>query len=122
MQQLEDDVFDIFTDVARFGESGRVGDRERHFENPRQRLGKQRLARAGRTDQQDVRLLQFDIAVAVLLRHEDALVVVVDGDSEFLLRLILPDDVLIKPLLDILRLKKREQILTGLLAAVVFEN
>src|SRR6185312_6140479 len=54
LQQLLDDVLDVLTDVARFGERGRIGDRERHVQQARERLGEQRLAAAGRADQQDV--------------------------------------------------------------------
>ncbi len=80
LQQAEDDVLDVLADVAGLGEAGRVGDGERHLEEARQRLRQQRLARAGRPDQQDVRLLQLDVAGDQL--RVDALVVVVDRDRE----------------------------------------
>ena len=64
LQQLLDDVLDILADVTGFGQRGRVGDRERHVEQPRQGLGEQGLARAGRTDQQDVGLGQLDVVLA----------------------------------------------------------
>jgi hypothetical protein len=60
LQQLLDDVLDVLTDVAGFGQRGGVGDRERHVEQARQRFGQQRLARTGRTDQQDVGFAQLD--------------------------------------------------------------
>jgi hypothetical protein len=59
----DDDVLDVLADVARLGEVGGVGDRERHVEDARQRLREQRLARAGRPEQEDVRLLQLDVVV-----------------------------------------------------------
>ena len=59
--ELEDDVLDVLADVAGLGEGGGVGDGERHREQPGQRLGEQRLARAGGADQEDVRLLQLDV-------------------------------------------------------------
>ena len=46
LDQLEEDVLDVFADVARFGERGGVGDRERHLQHARQRLREQRLAAA----------------------------------------------------------------------------
>src|SRR3954470_12849538 len=49
--ELEDDVLDVLADVAGLGESGGVGDGERHREQARQRLGEQRLASAGGADQ-----------------------------------------------------------------------
>ena len=35
LQQLEDDVFDVFAHVTGFGQGGRVGHRERDVKNPR---------------------------------------------------------------------------------------
>jgi len=33
LQQAYEDVLDIFADVARFGQRGRIGDREWHVQN-----------------------------------------------------------------------------------------
>ena len=49
------DVFHVLAHIPRLGERGRVGDGERHVEGAGQRLGEQRLARARRTEQQNVR-------------------------------------------------------------------
>ena len=62
LDQLQEDVLDVLADVAGLGQRRRVGDRERDVEDPRERLGEQRLAAAGRAEQQDVRLLQLDLA------------------------------------------------------------
>ena len=108
LQQLEDDVLDVLADVARFGERRRVDDRERHRQQLGQRLREQRLAGARRADQHDVRLDQLDVvAAARLLLDLDALVVVVDGDRQLLLRALLADDVLIEELLDLGRRGER---------------
>src|SRR4029453_11158261 len=56
LQQLLNDVLALLADVTVFGQRRGVGDRERHVEQPRERLGEQRLAAARRTDQQDVAL------------------------------------------------------------------
>src|SRR6266852_5634378 len=101
LQQLQDDIFDVLADVASFGQRGRIRHRERNVENPRQRLRQQRLARTGRTDQQDVRLRQFDVVVLGLVI--EALVVIVDRDRQHLLRMALTDDVIVKDLVDFLR-------------------
>ena len=50
LQQLQDDVFDIFADIAGFGQRRRIGHREGHVDDPRQSLRQQGLAAAGRTD------------------------------------------------------------------------
>ena len=103
LQQLEDDVLDVLADVAGFGQRRRVDDREGDREQLGERLREQRLAGAGRADQQDVRLGQLDVvAAARLLLDLDALVVVVDRDGELLLGPLLADDVLVEELLDLL--------------------
>ena len=79
LDQLQEDVLDVFADVAGLGQRRRVGDREGDVEDPRQGLGEQRLAAAGRSEQHDVRLLQFDLRLFAL-GDLDPLVVVVDGD------------------------------------------
>src|SRR5262249_39771180 len=90
-------------DVARLGQRGRVDDREGDREELGERLGEQRLAGAGRADQQDVRLRQLDVVPAArLLLDLYPLVMVVDRDRQLLLRLFLADDVLVEELLDFL--------------------
>src|SRR6266478_707901 len=100
LQQLEDDVFDVLADIAGFGQRGRIRHRERYVENPRQRLRQQRLARTGRTDQQDIRLRKLDIVVLGLVI--EALVVIVNGDREHLLGVALTDHVIVENLADFL--------------------
>ena len=101
LQQLEDDVLHVLADVAGFGERGGVRHRERHVEDARQRLRQQRLARAGRPDQQDVRLRQFDVVMLGLMI--EALVVIVHSDREHLFGMVLADHVVVEDLADFLR-------------------
>ena len=104
LQQLLDDVLDVFADVARFGERRGVGDHERHVEEPRERLREERLAGAGRADQQDVRLGELDLVVR--FADLEPLVVVVDRDRQDLLRGLLADHVLVEALADFVRRRK----------------
>ena len=101
LEQLEDDVLDILAHVTRFGQRGGVGHGEGHVESPRQRLRQQRLAAAGRADEQDVRLREFD--VARLARMLQPLVVVVHRDGEHALGAVLPDHVIVQRLEDFRR-------------------
>src|SRR5947209_11479271 len=94
LQQLEDDVLDVLTDIAGFGESGRVSHGEGHVEDARQRLRQQRLAGTGGTDQQDVGLGELDVVVLGLV--VETLVVIMDCDREHLLGVILTDDIVVK--------------------------
>ena len=104
--ELEDDVLDVLADVARLGQRGRVRDRERDAQQPRQRLREQRLAGARGPDQEDVRLLEFDVGPRPLA-EVDSLVVVVDRDGQLLLGLFLADHVVVEQLLEFLGLGQR---------------
>ena len=118
LDQLEEDVLDVLADVAGFGERGGVGDGERHVEHAGQRLRQQRLAAARRADQQDVRLRQLDVVV-VPGAELDALVVVVDGDRQDLLRVVLADDVVVQELVDLTRLGQLVEAQLGGLATAL---
>ncbi len=108
LQELQDDVLDVFADVTGFGERRGVDNRERDRQQLGQRLGEQRLAGAGRPDQHDVRLGQLDVVPAArLLLDLDPLVVVVDGDGQLPLGPLLADDVLVEELLDLGRRGER---------------
>ena len=99
LQQTDDDVLDILANVAGLGEVGGVGDGERDVQNLGQRLRQQRLARPGGSEQEDIRFAQLHVVGAHL--RVDALVVVVDGDREDLLRAILAYDVVVQDPLDV---------------------
>src|SRR3954471_4458739 len=106
LNQLQEDVLDVFADVAGLGQRGRVGDGERHVQHAGERLRQVGLAAAGRADQENVGLGQLDAvgvrpAVAVGL---DPLVVVVDRYGERLLGLLLTHHILIKEGADLHRL------------------
>src|SRR5262249_20944336 len=103
LEEREDDVLDVLADVAGLRQAGGVRDRERHLEEAGEGLGEQRLAGPGRADQQDVRLLQLDVAGDEL--GVDPLVVVVHRDREDLLGTLLADHVLVEDLLDLRRLR-----------------
>ena len=95
---MQEDVLDVLADVAGLSEGGRIGNGEGHIEQARKRLCQERLAHACGTDEENVRLLELD----VLIRGGvDALVVVVDGDREHLLRRLLADHVAIEMLVDV---------------------
>ena len=103
LQQPDEDVLDVLTDVAGLGERRGIGDGEGDVENARERLGEQRLADAGGAEEQDVRLVELDISLAVARTAIDALVVVVDRDGQVRLARSCPIDILIQHVLDLLR-------------------
>jgi hypothetical protein len=78
------------------------------------------LASAGGTDQENIGLTELH--VAWLFVEEDTLVVIVNGDGEFFLGAILPNDVAVKELLDLWGAGKAAGRSSGLLALFVLEN
>ena len=94
IEQTSDRHLDILAVVARLGERGGVVVRERHVENARERPRQIGLARAGRADHEDVRLADGDFAAEFQVL--DALEMIVRGDREHLLRMLLPHHVLIE--------------------------
>src|SRR5262249_1241261 len=58
LDELQQDVLDVLTDISRFRESGCVRDRERDLQQSREGCGEVRLAATGWSDQQDVRFLE----------------------------------------------------------------
>jgi hypothetical protein len=122
LQQLEDDVLHVLTDVTGLGEGRGVYDGKGHVQHLGQGLCQKRLARSGRPDEQDVGLGQLHLA-GPLPVHMDALVVVVNGNRQLLLGLLLADDVLVEEHFDFLRLGQVVGSGSGVgLGTVVFQN
>src|SRR6266567_8835059 len=67
-----------------------------HIEDARERLRQQRLAGAGRADQQDVRLRELDVVVLGLVVQ--TLVMIMDRHRKHLLGVILTYDIVVKNL------------------------
>ena len=101
VQELADHHLDILAVVAGLRVLGRVGDDERDVEAARQRARDVRLARAGRAQQQHVRLL--DQALSRRGRLAAPFEVVVRGDGDGALGAVLADDVAIEIVVDLTR-------------------
>ncbi len=101
LDEPQQDVLHILTDVACLGQRGGVCDAERHIEHTRERLGQQRLTDAGRAHDQDVALVDLDALEQP--PGLDPLIVVINGDGEHSLGAILPDDILVQMVVDLLR-------------------
>ena len=84
MNQLEQNVFNVFTDITCFGEGRCISNREGDVEALGQGLSEVGLSTAGGANEQNVGLLDFHIIV--LAAHVSfgthSLVVVVDGNRE----------------------------------------
>src|SRR5437660_4413106 len=113
LEQAQNDVFDIFADITRFGESGGVSDGEWDIEDSSEAASEQCFAGTGIADEQDVALFDFDFVVArgrpFLLPasgrfSDDPLVMIVDGNGKGLFGMILTDTMHVQMTLDIGRL------------------
>ena len=121
LEQPDENVLDIFADIARFGQRRGVRDGERDIQDASERLREQCLADAGGPDQQDVRLVELDIVITSR-GGVDALVVIVDGNRQCLLRVLLPDHVLVEDVLDLVRRRDLGNCLGDLTLFILGEN
>ena len=120
LDQLQQDVLDVLTDVAGLGQRRGVGDRERHVQHPGERLREVGLPAAGRPQDHDVGLLELDLGI--LLADLDPLVVVVDRDRQDLLGGVLTDHVLVQEPVDLLRLGELVQAELGGLGELLLDD
>src|SRR5205085_11869093 len=54
LEKAQDDIFDVFTDIAGFGESGGIGNGKGDIKDLSEAPSEQSFAGAGRTDHEDV--------------------------------------------------------------------
>ena len=104
LNETQQDVFDVFADIAGFRQSRCVRNGERNVQKLCKRLRKIGLADAGGTKQQHVALC--NLHAAVFTAEENALIVVIDRHRERHFGFVLPDDVFIELLFDLLRLRQ----------------
>ena len=101
LDEAEEDVLDVIADVAGLCEGSGIGNRKRHIEVAGEGLGKEGLAAAGRPEEDDVGFLQL---YAVIFAFEkETFVVIVHGDSQRDLGIVLLDDVLVDVFFDLFR-------------------
>ena len=100
LQQFENDVFDIFSNIARLGQGGGVHNGKGNRKHAGQCLSQQGLARSGGSNQQHITLGQLNILMP-LAAQLDPLVVIVNGNAQLLLADVLTDHVLLKEVLDL---------------------
>ena len=119
VQQLEEQVLDILADVAGLGQRGGVADGEGHIEDAGEGAGQEGLAAAGWADEQDVALIDFNVAEAGV-GEAQPFVVILHGDRERQLGALLAGDVLVKLLLDGARRGNMAERRTGAAAFALF--
>ena len=104
LQELLDDVLNVLAYVTGFGQCGSVSNDKRHIQQPGQCLCQQRLAGAGRADQQDVALGQLYVVLGA--GRVEAFVVVVHRHGQRFLGRVLANDVLVQRGADFLRCRQ----------------
>ena len=100
LDQLQEDVLHILAHVARFRQRGRIRNGKGHIDDLRQRLRKIGLAGTCGADHDDVALLQLH-PVVLFLRRRHPFIVIVNGNRQNLLRLLLPDHIIIQEFPDL---------------------
>ena len=115
LEQSQDDVLNILSDITGFCDDRGIGDGEGNIEHLGQSLGQEGLATAGRSEEQDVALLDLHRIRVVDGRREgfatrrrsigcqNPLVMVVNRDAEGALGSVLTDDMLVQLALDLRR-------------------
>ena len=98
LEEAKNDVFDVFTNVAGFGQGGGIDDAERDVEDAGERLSEESLSGAGGAEEEDVGFFDFYIDEFVIedLVLTKALVVIVNRNGEDFFGLFLADDVVIE--------------------------
>src|SRR5438105_8040623 len=99
LDQAQQNVLDIFANIAGFGERGGIGNTEGNVEHFGERLSQECLATAGWPDEQNVRLLQLDVVDLHARRY--AFVVVVNSNRQHLLGAVLADNVRVQVLVNL---------------------
>ena len=101
LDQLEQNIFNVLTDITGLCQRRCVCDCERHVQEPCKCLCKKRLAGTGRSKHHDIGFLKLD---AKVLWSEQSLIMVVYSDGKDFLGLVLANDIVIEISLDFLRL------------------
>ena len=68
LQQAQNDVLDIFSDITSLSQRRRIGDAKRYIENLRQRFSQQCLARARGPDEENITLFNLNLGEGIRLK------------------------------------------------------
>lgn len=101
LDEAEEDIFYIVSDIAGLCEGSGIRNRKRHIEVAGEGLGEECLAAAGRPEQDDIGFLQ--LYTVIFAFEKEAFIVVVHGDSQRDLGIVLLDDVLVDVFFDLFR-------------------
>ena len=94
VEELEQQILDVFADVAGFGQCGGVADGEWHVEYAGEGLCQKRFAASGGPDQEDVGFIEFDLGVTGPVY--EPFIMRGDGDSQDFFGEVLADYILVE--------------------------
>jgi hypothetical protein len=102
LKQSQNNGFNIFADVAGFGDGGGVGDAEGDVEDFCEGAGKESFAAAGGADEKDVAFFDFDFVEVAGFRSISmkTFVVIMHSDGEDAFGFVLTDNVFVEFLTD----------------------
>ncbi len=97
LDKAQDDVFDVFSDIAGFGEGRGIGDGKGDIEDSGKGAGHQCFSGSGGAEQEDIGFAVFDFAL--FMQGADPLIVVVNSNGNRLFCFFLADDILVQSVL-----------------------
>ena len=119
LDQLQQNILYIFAYITGLSQCGGICDSKRYIDDLRQCLRQVSLTGTGRSYHDDITLLQLHIIQILGSRY--SLVMIVHRNGEDLFRLLLPDDIFIQEVLDLLRFQKVDIRSRGLFHFFVFQ-
>ena len=103
LQELKENILHVFTDISGLRQGSGICNCKRHIQHLGEGLGKQCFTAAGRTNQKDIGLLQFNIIFMIV---ENALVMIVYRHRKDNLCLFLADNIIVQTFADIHRFRQ----------------
>ena len=97
LNKFQENIFNVLADVARLRERRCIARRKRHVQNFSEGTREKRFTASRRSQKQNIALFDFHIVLVLSRRKRiDTLIMIVHRHGENLLRLILPDNILIE--------------------------
>ena len=95
LKKAKDNILDVFADISRFRQCGGIDDSKGDVEELSERTGDECFAGACGAKEQNIGLIILKLFIFLLVVHHP-LIVVIDGDGNYSLGSLLPDDILIE--------------------------
>ena len=104
LDQLQQDIFHIFSDITGFRQCRRIRDRKRYINDLCKCLRQKCLTAACWSDHDDIALLQLHIIQILICGH--TLIMIINSHRQYLLGFLLPYHIIIQKLFDLYRFEQ----------------